>query len=51
MHAPVVQWIEQFRPKEEIQVRFLVGAPKESSQLLAFCATLSILIYHNQTTT
>ncbi len=25
--APVVQWIEQFRPKEKIQVRFLVGAP------------------------
>ena len=24
--APVVQWIERFRPKEEIQVRFLVGA-------------------------
>ncbi len=25
--APVVQWTEQIRPKDEIEVRFLSGAP------------------------
>lgn len=25
--APIAQWIEQFRPKEEIYVRIVVGAP------------------------
>ena len=28
MQVPVVQWIEQVPPKNQIQVRFLVGTPK-----------------------
>ena len=28
LKAPVVQWIEQFRPKEEMGVRFFPGAPR-----------------------
>ena len=28
LYAPIAQWIEQFRPKEEIYVRIVVGAPE-----------------------
>lgn len=31
--ALVVQWIEQLRPKEEMWVRFLLGAPKLKARL------------------
>jgi hypothetical protein len=26
-YAPIVQWIKQLRPKEELHVRVVVGAP------------------------
>lgn len=33
--APVVQWIEQIRPKDEIEVRFLSRAPERQTDKLS----------------
>lgn len=48
MQVPVVQWIEQVPPKNQIQVRFLVGTPKHYHGASGDSSKLSA--HHKKTT-